>query len=78
MGQPAPRFDMSAETVLLGFDFINALSNDIVEMRKRWNRQRIDWKISPIGVDESAHIDSLDELCEAIECVLPVVQAAKG
>lgn len=71
-------FDIRPEAVRLGFDFNNALSDSVVEMRRRWSRKNIDWKVSDEGIEVQGMIDSLDNLCAEIENLLPVNEEVVG
>lgn len=68
--------EMSKEAMLAGFDFIDLLTTDVLAMRRKWNRQKVAWKISPEGVAADAQIDALDNLCDLIEDLMPVMKAA--
>lgn len=60
------------ETAQKGYDLVSALTDDVVTMRRRWHRMKIDYKISPEGIETQALIDDLDDLCDRIENLLPV------
>lgn len=66
-------FEFKPETLRLGFDLLNALTEEVVAMQRRWNRKKIDWKISPEGTEMEARMADIEQLCDGLEGLLPVL-----